>query len=482
MTQAKPLTQAPASQPVTATSAPAPARRLGLIFAVICGGFAMSNLDMMIVNVAFPAIERDFAGSSTADLSWSLSGYSIVFAALLVPFGRLADRSSRKAGFMLGLAVFTLASALCAAAQNVPMLVGARVLQAAGAAALVPTALGLLLAAFPAEKRAAAISGLTAIGGVGVALAPIIGGSLANVDWRWIFLINLPIGVLSLIVGQKVLPAARIEDRTPLPDLLGSLLLIVGVGLLALGVVKAPEWHWSSGRVLGSLAGAAVFVTLFLLRSARHPSPVVSFDLWRIPSFSLANLASILFALCFSSMLLSFMLWSQTVWGFSALKTGIAYAPGTFLMPFVAILAGRLAKKIGAGAVIAIGCTILTAGVIWWAVTATIEHDYLFMLLPGAILTPIGSIMTLTTVIAVVTKDLPPTAFATGSAVNTMVRQIGFVVGVSAFVAALGTATTPETLVPAFQHGWTFTAICGAAAVLVSLFLVKRTAPKKASS
>jgi EmrB/QacA subfamily drug resistance transporter len=481
MTQVDSGTNAATRAAPTPASPPARSPRLGLIFAVICGGFAMSNLDMMIVNVAFPAIERDFHGSTAADLSWALSGYSIVFAALLVPFGRLADRSSRKGGFMLGLAVFTIASALCAVAQNVPMLVGARVLQAAGAAALVPTSLGLLLAAFPPERRTAAISGLTAIGGVGVALAPIIGGALANADWRWIFVINLPIGVFSLLVGQRVLPSSKAAERGPLPDLLGSVLLILAVGLLALGVVKAPEWGWSSGRVLGSFAGAALFLVVFLVRSSRHPSPVVSFDLWRIPSFSLANVASILFAICFSAMLLSFMLWCQSVWGYSALKTGLAFAPGTFLMPIVATFSGRLARRISPGGVIALGCALLSAGVLWWASTAQVAPNYLGMVLPGAILTPVGAILTLTTVIAVVTKDLPPTAYATGSAVNTMIRQIGFVVGVSVFVATIGTAATPEALKTAFQHGWIFTAASGVAAVLVSLLLIRRPAPKPAA-
>jgi EmrB/QacA subfamily drug resistance transporter len=461
-----------ALSPAVGTEAPEPSRRLGIAFAVICGGFALSYLDMMIVNVAFPAIERGFRGSSTADLSWALNGYAIVFAALLVPFGRLSDRSSKKTGFLLGLSTFTLASALCGAAQDVPMLVGARILQAAGAAALVPTSLGLLLAAYPPDRRAWAIRTMTAIGGFGVALAPIIGGLLTSVNWRWIFFINAPIGLACVLAGRKVLPDSEAGERGPLPDLLGSLLLILGVGLLALGIVNAPGWGWTSVRVIASLIGAAAFITLFYYRSARHPSPVISFDLLRIRGFATANVVSFLFSTSFSAMLLSYMLWSQTVWGYSALKTGLAYAPGTFLMPLVAASSGRLIKRLGAPAVIALGVGLMTAGVIWWAVTAQVRPDYPAMLLPGAVLTPVGSVLALVTVIAVVTKDLPPTAFATGSAINSMVRQVAFVVGISVFVATLGTAHSGHALVAAFQRGWIITAAVGAAAALSSLLLL----------
>ena len=170
----------------------------------------MSNLDLFIVNVALPSIGADFGGS-LARLSWILNGYAIAFAALLIAAGRLGDRIGQRRVFLAGVAVFTLASALCAAAPNLGVLVAARVLQAAGAAALIPTSLALLLAATPVHKRAGAVRGWAAIGGVSAALGPVAGGLLVQADWRWVFLVNLPIGIAAIVAGRIVLPhpAAR---------------------------------------------------------------------------------------------------------------------------------------------------------------------------------------------------------------------------------------------------------------------------------
>jgi EmrB/QacA subfamily drug resistance transporter len=481
MTHAEPAPMAtrpgpPASAIEEARETPATVRTRRLIFGVVCAGFIMSSLDMMIVNVAFPVIEHEFRGSTAAGLSWTLNAYSIVFAALLVPAGRLSDRASRKNGFLLGLALFTFASVLCAVSQDVAMLVAARVLQAAGAAALVPTSLGLLLAAYPEERRGGAVRAWTAAGAVAAALAPIIGGALAYLDWRWIFLINLPVGVVSFVVGRRVLPETPKGSQGPLPDLFGSLLLIVGVSLIALGLVKAPDWGWNSAQVIGCLVGGLVVSAAFFGRSARHPSPVVSFSLLRIRSFSMANLAALVFSACFSVMLFSLMLWSQNVWGYSALQIGLAMAPGTFLMPVVALRSGALVKRLGAPVVAALGCGLLTAGTAWWAITAQVTPDYPVMLLPGLLLTAVGSILATTTLVTIVTRDLPAASFATGSAINLMVRQVGFVIGISVFIAILGAPRGAEEVKAAFQHGWIVAAALGVCSMVIALMLHRKRA------
>lgn len=455
----------------TPTDTAAAQRRLALIFAVICAGFIMSMLDMMIVNVAFPVIQQDFRGSTPASMSWTLNAYSIVFAALLVPAGRLADRSSRKNGFLFGVVLFTVASALCATAQGVAMLIAARVVQAAGAAFLVPTALALLLAAYPAQRRAGAVRALMGIGTVGLALAPIIGGVLVSVGWRWIFLINLPVGVACYVLGRRVLPDARVDDRGPLPDLAGSILLIISVAAIALGLVKAPEWGWMSPRVIGCLVGAVILLVAFALRSARHPNPVISIGLMRIRSFRIANVVFLLFAVSFSATLLSVTLWCENVWNYSALQTALALAPGTFLMPIVAASSGKLIKLTGVTFAIALGCALLAGGPIWWAVMAQPEPDYVRVLLPGTIMFMVGTILAFTTLMSVVTQDLPATALATGSAINTTIRQIGLVIGVSMFVAALGTPHTLAQTQTGFQLGWVIAAACALAAVVISTVL-----------
>ena len=179
-------------------------RRTKVTLTVSVGVF-MASLDLFIVNIAFPDIQREFTGVSLAGLSWVLNAYAITFAALLVPAGRWADRAGRKRGFLLGLGLFSLASAACAAAPSVDVLVVARVAQATGAAFLLPTSLGLLLPEFPPEKRGAAVGIWAAVGGVAAAAGPPIGGLLVQAGWRWVFIVNVPIGIAAFVAASRLL-------------------------------------------------------------------------------------------------------------------------------------------------------------------------------------------------------------------------------------------------------------------------------------
>ena len=207
----------------------------------------LASLDLFIVNVALPSIARDLGAADLSELSWVLNGYAIVYAALLVFFGRLADRYRRDRAFLLGVAVFTAASAACAASTSVGMLVAFRLVQAAGAALLTPTSLGLVLASYPPERRQGAVRAWTAVGGLAAAIGPVAGGLLVAASWRWVFLVNVPIGIAALVVGWRRLPAVPGHD-TERPDPLGVVLVTAGVGLLTLGLVKGPDWGWGSAR------------------------------------------------------------------------------------------------------------------------------------------------------------------------------------------------------------------------------------------
>src|SRR3954451_1099446 len=196
--------------------------RPGAVLAVLSLAAFMASLDLFIVNVALPDLGQDLGEPSLSDLSWVLNGYAIVYAALLVPFGRLADRYGRKGGFLLGLAVFTLASAGCAASDSLELLVALRVVQAAGAALLTPTSLGLLLAATPAPGRARAVRIWAASGALAAAAGPALGGVLVDASWRWVFVINLPVGIVAIVVAARIVPPSPETRRTPIPDLLGA--------------------------------------------------------------------------------------------------------------------------------------------------------------------------------------------------------------------------------------------------------------------
>ena len=278
----------------------------------------MGFLDVTIVNVAFADLQRDFSDAARADLSWVLNAYNIVFAALLVPAGRLADIVGRKRMFMVGIGVFLLASVLCGIAGSVETLVAARVLQAAGGAILVPTSLALILPEFPGSQRATAIAIWTATGAIAAAIGPSLGGVLVEEGgWRWAFFVNLPIGLLALVPARRLLTEARDPDARTLPDALGSVVLVAAVGLLALGIVQGPDWGWGSTRVIAAIAAGALLLPLVVLRSARHPAPVIEPALFRIRSFAVANAGMGLFSFAFYAVILANILFLTEIWGWS---------------------------------------------------------------------------------------------------------------------------------------------------------------------
>ncbi len=214
---------------------------------IVCAGVVLASLDLFIVNVALPQIALDLHASNLRELSWVLNGYAIVYASLLVFFGRLADRYRRDRGFLLGVAIFTFASAACAASTSVGMLLAFRLVQAAGAALLTPTSLGLVLASYEPERRHGAVRAWTAAGGFAAALGPVIGGLLVAVDWRLVFLVNVPIGIVALVVGWRRLPHVPGQD-VERPDPLGVILVTAGVAALTFGLVKGSDWGWGSAE------------------------------------------------------------------------------------------------------------------------------------------------------------------------------------------------------------------------------------------
>ena len=235
------------------SSTPPAARRVTSVVGVLSLAVFMSSLDLFIVNLAFPYISKQYPGTSLSSLSWVLNAYTIVFAAVLVPAGRWADRVGRRQVFVAGLALFSVGSVLCGLAPGVAALIAARVVQAAGAGAMVPASLSLVLAAVPAQARAKALGTWSALGALGAALGPVIGGALVQVNWRWVFWINVPVGIVAVLLAIRVVPESKDERELGRPDLIGAGLLAAAVGLLALALVKAPDWGWGSAGVAATL-------------------------------------------------------------------------------------------------------------------------------------------------------------------------------------------------------------------------------------
>src|SRR5438876_4181312 len=257
----------------------------------------VGSLDGTVLFVAFPAIRATFAHVSAAQLSWVLNAYIIVFGALLVPAGRIADRVGRKRVFLLGLGLFSAASALCGVAPSPGMLIAARALQALGAALLLPSSLALVLHAFPAARRASAVALWGAVGALAAAIGPSLGSLIIQSwGWRWVFYINVPVGIAAVVRGKSLLLESRDEAARELPDALGIVLLIASVALFALAIVEGAGWGLSGPRTLASLAGGALLFACFVLRSRTAASPAVDLSLFSNPTYRLANVATFAFA------------------------------------------------------------------------------------------------------------------------------------------------------------------------------------------
>lgn len=449
--------------------------RRALALVAICGGVFLTFLDTTIVNTSFPDIRDSFGGASASQLSWVLDGYFIVLAALLVPAGGIADRLGRRRVFLAGVGLFVITSVLCAVAPTWQLLVVARVLQGVGAAIAVPASLALLLPLFPVERRAAGVGIWGAAAALAAAIGPPLGGLLVEVaDWRWIFLVNLPLGALVLIAGARALDESRDPAATGLPDLAGAALSAAALGLLALGLVEGNSWGWGSAETVASLAGAGLLLGAVVARSRRHPRPIVDLALMRIPSFRQGTLGTLLFASAFFSMILGNILFLTEVWGYSVLSAGLAVAPGPLASAIVAGPAGRLADRVGHRAVIVPG-TLVYAGGLLVLRGAGLEPDYAGLWLPGQVMVGIGIGLAFPTLGAAAAADIPPERFGVASAITGAGRQLGAVLGTALLIAIVGEPATLQAAADAADDAYVF----GMVAALLSGVAAARVVPAR---
>jgi EmrB/QacA subfamily drug resistance transporter len=400
-----------------------------------------------------------------------LNAYNIVFAALLVPAGRLADRVGRRRMFFAGLGLFLAASAACGLAPSVPVLVAARVVQAVGAAALIPTSLALLLPEFPLEQRATATALWGATGAVAAATGPSLGGLLVDATgWRSVFFVNLVFGAIALVPARRLLREARDPAPGPLPDAASVVLLIAGVGLLSLGIVKAPAWGWGSAATLGTLGVAALLLAALWVRSGRVVSPVVDPSLFAVRSFAVANVGVLLFSVGFYALLLANVLFLTSVWGWSVLQAGVALTPGPLTAAVTAALGGRLADRFGQRVVALPGALLFAAGCVVFATSTGATPHYAREFLPATFLTGAGVGLSYAAWGSAAVAQLPPARFATGSALSACSRQIGAVLGIAGLVAVLGTPAPADALGTA-HDAWLLMAIPALAAGVCAVAL-----------
>jgi len=442
-------------------------------------GTFMTVLDLFIVNVAFPNIQKDFAGSRLSSLSWVLNGYAIVYAALLVAAGRIADRTGQKRGFLAGVGLFTFASLICAAASGPEVLIAGRVLQAVGAAAVLPTSLGLILNAVPADRRPWAIGIWSSIVGLAAAAGPTFGGILVTFSWRWVFLVNLPIGIVTILLSIRFLTESKNDSSTLRPDLLGAAVLTVGVAAVSLGMVEGPAWGWGSSGVIGSLVVAIIAFLGFGYRATHHASPIVEPELLRNRPFAVSAGAAFLFNAAFSVWLLGSVQHMTDIWGFSALRVGLAIAPGPVMATIIATRIQVIIQRFGARLTVGAGVVLYCAAALDWYERLGSKHAYVSTMLPGMLVAGVGYALVMPVLITTAVRGLPRDRFATGSAVGTMARQLGSVLGISALIVLLSSG---GNILDEFGDAWLLMALGGLATGLVFVGFVGGTRSVAASA
>ncbi|NGN69413.1 DHA2 family efflux MFS transporter permease subunit [Streptomyces sp. A7024] len=428
----------------------------------------MAFLDTTVVNVAFPALAADFPGASVPDLTWVVTSYGVLLAALLTPAGRFADLIGRREVFLASLALFTIASLACALAPNVPFLIAVRAVQGIGAAGMIPAGLGLVLAETPPEKRAAAIGLWGAAGSLAAAAGPSLGGLLVSeIDWRAVFWLNVPIGLAVLAAGARRLPHRPATGRK-LPDLPGTACVTVGIGAVVVGLTKGEDWGWMSGATWGCIAGGGALIGVALLRSRRHEAPVIETQLWHTRMFAMANLTSFCIGAALFVWFLSGPLYLTTIWHYSILEAGLAVTPGAVASAVAAVVVGRRVPPQKQRPIVVVGLIIFFALNVWVFNVLGSEPDFLAVWLPygtigGAVL---GAALTSVTTAASI--SVHPLKFASGTGMNTTARQFGGALGIAAMAAvfAAGNLALPQAYLDAFLLAGVF-ALAGALPALL---------------
>jgi NTE family protein len=441
------------------------------VLAVSSLGAFMAFVDATIVNIAFPDIAASFPGTAISSLSWILNAYNVAFAALLVVAGGLADLLGRRRVYLGGLAVFTVASALCAVAPTVGVLVGMRVAQAAGAALLVPSSLALVLHAHPPRERSRAVATVAVVSALAAGIGPALGGLLVEASgWRLVFLVNVPVGVLGYVLARRVLVESRKAGRRQVPDLLGAVLLAAAAAGLVLAVVKGDAWGWLSVATVGTTAASGLLTALFVRRCRTHRAPLVDPALLRHRTFVVANAASVVAAAGFFGYTLVNVLYLTDVWHYGVLAAGLAITPGPLVAIAVARPSAWLVRRAGSRVVLVLGGLLWGGAVLWFATAVHSTPSYVAQWLPGMVLLGVGAGLLFPNLSAVAVASAPGDGFAVATGLNTVARQVGAALGVAAVVAIVEAAgSDPLRVLDGFDHAWELCAGCLGAAGLACL-------------
>src|SRR5580765_6023237 len=392
----------------------------------------MLLLDITVVNVALPNIDKELHTSFT-DLQWVVDAYALTLAATLLNAGSLGDIRGRKRVFLGGIALFTLASALCGAATSPLWLILARGVQGIGGAAMFAVSLAIISQEFFGRERGTAFGIWGATVGAAVAIGPLVGGALTTyVGWRWIFFVNVPIGVACVAVGTRVLHETR-DEQAGRFDVPGLLTLTGGLFALVLGLLRGADWGWSSGRVVGLFAAAAVLLVSFAFVELRRESPMLDIRLFRVPTFTGAQITAFAISSGMFAQFLFLPLYLESVLGYSAVKTGVIFLPLSLLAFVVAPISGRLSTRVpvrfllGGGLALCGVALLLMSGI-------SVDSDWT-TLLPGFLVAGVGIGLVNAPLASTSVSVVEPRHAGMASGTNNKFRQVGIATGIAALGA-----------------------------------------------
>src|SRR5258708_398287 len=413
-----------------------------IVVVVLTMGFFMIMLDMTIVNVAIPAMASASGGlNATLDqILWVLNGYVLVYAVLLITAGRLGDLYGQRNLFAIGLFIFTIASALCGLSQDPNQLIAARILQGVGGALLTPQTLAIITSLFPPERRGAAFGVWGAGAGLATVTGPTLGGAIITyIDWRWIFYINVPVGIATLIATFILVPDLR-PGRRHSWDVLGILVSTMALLGIVFGLIEGERYNWgqigSYGITIPELIGAGVvLLVVFIVREGFQREPLVPLSLFKERNFAVANWVSATISFGMLSLFLPITIYMQSARGFSALYTGLTLAPMSLTSMVVAPFAGRLADKVGGKYILTAGISLFTVGMGSLAYVAGPTSTWSTFTLP-AIIAGLGMGMTFAPMTTVAMRNISPQLAGAASGVVNTIRQLGAAIG-SAVVGAV---------------------------------------------
>jgi EmrB/QacA subfamily drug resistance transporter len=445
-------------------------RRAFAVLVLVSIASSVGALDLSIMFVAYPEIRKTFDEAAPSLIGWVLTSYTIVIAAVMVTAGRLADRLGRKRVFLVGTAIFGLGSAASGLAPAVELLIAARVVQSIGGALVLPAALGLVLGEYPPVRHAWAIGVWATFGGVATASGPLLGAFVIDAwSWRWAFFVNVPIAAVMLIVGPRLLRETRGDEGVRLPDPFGTVLLILAIGVAALGITQGNTWGWTAGRTLAAFAASATLFGLFVVRSAHHPTPVLDLRLLTMPRSRAAYLCAIPTGICFYCTYFGLVQYARLAWGREIVDVGLLIMPVPIGSALASYVAGRLTDRVGHAVVIVFGGLCCVAAGIWFLTVLDRDQDVLTWIV-GAGLFGIGAGALFPACNGAAVAGLPLEESSVGVGALQTVLRIGGALGAALGVSLVGDYVAGSS-VKQFRDLWWLTAGTGFGCMLSGLVL-----------